>query len=100
MEEEVKGISDYLEILNRHKKLILYPALLLTLVSVAVALLLPATYKSSGLILIESQEIPRDLVRSTVTSYADQRIAIIKQKLLTQSRIMEIVNKYNHFFCI
>ena len=95
MEEEVKGISDYLEILNRHKKLILYPALLLTLVSVAVALLLPATYKSSGLILIESQEIPRDLVRSTVTSYADQRIAIIKQKLLTQSRIMEIVNKYN-----
>lgn len=95
MEEEVKGISDYLEILNRHKKLVIYPAIFLILVSAATALLLPATYKSSGLILIESQEIPNDLVRSTVTSYADQRIAVIKQKLMTTTRIMDIVKRHN-----
>ena len=95
MEEDVKGISDYLEILNRHKKLVIYPAIFLILVSGAIALSLPATYKSSGLILIESQEIPNDLVRSTVTSYADQRIAVIKQKLMTTSRIMDIVKRHN-----
>lgn len=93
--EEVKGLKDYLEILNRHKKIVIYPAVMLILVSSALALLLPATYKSSSLILIESQEIPNDLVRSTVTSYADQRIAVIKQKLMTTERIMAIVNKYN-----
>lgn len=95
MEEDVKGIGDYLEILNRHKKLVIYPAVLLMVLSAAVALLLPATYKSSGLILIESQEIPNDLVRSTVTSYADQRIAVIKQKLMTTAKVMAIVKKFN-----
>ncbi|MEY8199932.1 MAG: hypothetical protein RPS47_11880 [Colwellia sp.] len=95
MEEEVKGIGDYLDILRRHKKLVIYPAIFLILLTTAIALLLPATYKSTGLILIESQEIPSDLVRSTVTSYADQRIAVIKQKLMTTAKIMEIVKKYN-----
>ena len=95
MEEDVKGISDYLEILNRHKKLVIFPALFLMIISVVVALTLPATYKSSGLILIESQEIPNELVRSTVTSYADQRIAVIEQKLMTTVKIMAIVKKYN-----
>ncbi len=95
MEEEVKGVSDYVEILRRHKKLVIYPAVFLILVTTLVSILLPATYKSSGLILIESQEIPNELIRSTVTSYADQRIAVIKQKLLTTSKVMEVVKKFN-----
>lgn len=95
MEEEVKGVSDYVEILRRHKKLVIYPAIFLILVTALVSLLLPATYKSSGLILIESQEIPNDLIRSTVTSYADQRIAVIKQKLLTTTKVMAVVRKFN-----
>lgn len=94
MEEDVKGIGDYLEIIRRHKKLVIYPAIILAIVSAAVAFLLPATYKSTGLILIETQEIPNDLVRSTVTSYADQRIEVIKQKLQTTRNIMGIVDKY------
>jgi len=95
MEEDVKGLSDYWDIIRRHRKLVIYPALVLTIVVVVIALLLPATYKSSGLILIESQEIPNDLVRTTVTSYADQRIEIIKQKLMTTNKVMGIVKKYN-----
>jgi len=95
MEEEVKGIGDYIDILKRHKKLVIYPAIFFIVLTAAVAILLPATYKSSGLILIESQEIPNDLVRSTVTSYADQRIAVIKQKLMTTAKVMAIVRKYN-----
>jgi len=94
-EQEVKGINDYLDILIRNKKLVIFPALFLILVTTAVALLLPATYKSTGMILIESQEIPSDLVRSTVTSYADQRIAVIKQKLMTTAKVLPIIKKYN-----
>lgn len=95
MEEDVRGIGDYLDILWRRKFWVIIPAILLSIASVVIVFLLPATYKSEGTILIESQEIPHDLVRSTVTSYADQRIEIIKQKLMTTSRIMELVKKYN-----
>lgn len=95
MEEEVKGLGDYLDAIRRHKYLVIFSTLILMLVSAAIAYLLPATYKSEGLILIESQEIPRDLVKSTVTSYADQRIEIIKQRIMTTSNVMEIVKKFN-----
>lgn len=95
MEEEVKGIRDYLEVFWRRKYWVLIPAIVLMTVTAVVTYSLPATYKSEGLILIESQEIPQDLIRTTVTSYADQRIEVIKQRLLTTTSVMEIVNKYN-----
>ena len=95
MEEEVKGLGDYLDAVRRHKSLVIFSTLILMVVSAAIAYLLPSTYKSEGLILIESQEIPRDLVRSTVTSYADQRIEVIKQRIMTTRNVMEIVEKFN-----
>ena len=94
MEEEVKGLADYLAIVRRRKYWILFPALLLIAATVITVLKLPATYKSEGLILIESQEIPNDLIKSTVTSYADQRIEVIKQRIMTTEKVMAIVNKY------
>jgi len=94
-EEDVKGLGDYLDIIRRHKYLVIIPALILIVISVAVAYLLPSTYKSEGLILIEAQEIPSDLIRSTVTSYADQRIEVIKQRIMTTAKVMDIVKKYN-----
>jgi succinoglycan biosynthesis transport protein ExoP len=95
MEEEVKGLRDYLEIFWRRKYWVLIPAIILMVITVVVTYSLPATYKSEGLILIESQEIPQDLIRTTVTSYADQRIEVIKQRLMTTTSVMQIVNKYN-----
>lgn len=95
MEEEVKGLSDYLDAVRRHKYLVIFSTLLFMALSAVVAYILPATYKSEGLILIESQEIPRDLVKSTVTSYADQRIEIIRQKIITTSNVIDIVDKFN-----
>jgi succinoglycan biosynthesis transport protein ExoP len=94
MEEEVKGLADYLDIIRRHKYLVIIPAVILSIISAAVIYSLPATYRSEGLILIESQEIPSDLVKSTVTSYADQRIEVIKQKIMTTAKVMAMVKKY------
>ena len=93
MEEEVKGLGDYLNILWRRKYWVIIPAVVLAIATVVVVFSLPATYKSQGTILIESQEIPNDLVRSTVTSYADKRIEVIKQRLMTTSRVMDMVRK-------
>lgn len=60
-----------------------------------VAIFMPPTYLSSATILIEQQEIPEDLVRSTVTSYADQRIQVITQRTMTYANLSEIIKKYN-----
>ena len=95
MDETEKSLLDYLEILRRRKLYIIITFPVLLAISAAITFMLPPIYQSEGVILIESQEIPRDLVRSTVTSYAEQQIQVIKQRILTTSRILETVNKYD-----
>lgn len=95
MDDGEKSLLDYLEILRRRKFYIIITFPLLLAVSAIITFMLPPIYQSEGVILIESQEIPRDLVRSTVTSYAEQQIQVIKQRILTTSRILETVDKFN-----
>lgn len=92
---QVKTLRDYLGILGRHRGTALIVSLSALLVTVVVALVWPPVYVSSSTILIEQQEIPPDLVRSTVSTYADQRIQIINQRVMTRSNLMEIIKKYD-----
>jgi polysaccharide biosynthesis transport protein len=94
MEEETKGIRDYLLTFRRRKKQILATAGILFLIIAAVAVIWPASYRSTGTILIEEQEIPSDMVRSTISSYADERIQVISQQVMTRANLMQIVDKY------
>ncbi|WXG56191.1 MAG: lipopolysaccharide biosynthesis protein [Candidatus Sedimenticola sp. (ex Thyasira tokunagai)] len=94
MEEEVKTIGDYWLIAKRRKYLFVIPFVLLMAVTVVIALVLPAVYRSEGVILVESQQIPSDLIRSTVTSYAEERIQVIKQRVMTRDNLLEIAKKY------
>jgi len=47
------------------------------------------------MIRIQSQQIPRDLVPSTVTSYVDQRIQAITQEMKSRVNILHLVEKYD-----
>jgi len=76
------------------------PTLLVTLaagllITVLLAVLLPAHWRSAGTILIEQQEMPQDLVRSTVTSYADERVQVISKRVMTTETLLNIINRYN-----
>jgi uncharacterized protein involved in exopolysaccharide biosynthesis len=46
-------------------------------------------------ILIEEQEIPSELVHSTITSYADQRIETIKAQVMSRTTLWKVVEQYN-----
>lgn len=94
MAQNVKTASDYLDGLRRRKRLCLGIALVLIAISAAVALGWPPTYRSTATILIEQQEIPENLVQSTVTSYADQRIQTISQRVMSRANLLSIIRKY------
>ncbi len=47
---------------------------LVAAIGIALALLLPPTYIAGATILIEQREIPQELVRSAVTSFADHSV--------------------------
>jgi polysaccharide chain length determinant protein (PEP-CTERM system associated) len=87
-------LSDYLSILKRRWVQMLLVFVLILFAAIATAVLLPPTYQSTGTILVESQQIPPDLVKATVTSFADERIAVIKQRVMTRDNLFRIIQKY------
>lgn len=93
--ERAMSVSDYLRAFHRRRKLILLTSLGLLTVSLLLAFLWPPTYKATATILIEEQEIPSDLVRSTITSYADQRIETIKQQVMSRTTLWKVVEQFN-----
>ncbi|MEJ2612592.1 MAG: lipopolysaccharide biosynthesis protein [Candidatus Thiodiazotropha sp.] len=93
-DEELLGIGDYLAVLKRRKYQLIVPALIVLLISTAIALGLPSIYRSEATILIEQQEVPSDLVRSTVTSYAGERIQMISSRVMTTDNLGKIIRDY------
>jgi uncharacterized protein involved in exopolysaccharide biosynthesis len=81
----------------RRRTLVIGVGTVIFLACAALALLLPPVYRSTATILIEDQEIPQDLVRTTISSYADLRIQIISQQVMTRANLMQIVDKYRLF---
>ncbi len=71
---------------------VLAGGLVLTLL---VAFLWPPQYRSTATILIEQQEVPQDLVRSTITSFADQRVQVISQRVMTSANLLDIMRRYD-----
>lgn len=94
LEEEI-SLKDYLQIARRRKYTIILPMLALLMLSAIVAIILPPVYRSKATILIEQQHIPTDLVRSTVVSFADERIRQIEQKLMTIDNLNKIIEKFD-----
>lgn len=63
--------------------------------TIAMAVMWPPTYRTGATILIEQQEIPQELVRSAITSFADQRVQVISQRVMTTQNLMSLIERYN-----
>jgi len=91
----VQSLHDYVAMFHRRRTLIFLVGGILLGLSLAVAFLWPPVYKSMATILIEEQEIPSELVHSTITSYADQRIETIKQQVMSRTTLWKVVEQYD-----
>ncbi len=59
-----------------------------------VAFCWPPTYRSTATILIEEQEVPREYVNTAVTTFADQRLQTLNQRIMGTTRLLEIITKF------
>lgn len=88
------ALGDYLRIVRRRVPHIVAPFLAILVAAVFVVLLLPPIYRSTGTVAVESQQIPADLVRSTVPGSADERIGYIAQIVMTDARLEAIIHRF------
>jgi succinoglycan biosynthesis transport protein ExoP len=93
--EKPNALREYLAGARHHRKTLVIAFSLSLLLAVALAVLLPSSYRSSGTILIEQQEMPQELVRSTVTSYADERVQVISKRVMTTETLLNIIRRYD-----
>jgi polysaccharide biosynthesis transport protein len=92
--ENEKTLGEYVAVIRRHKVEILAISAVFAAVATVVAIALPPVYRSTATILVQEQEIPPDLVKSTITSFADERIQVISQQVMTRAVLLELVDKY------
>lgn len=90
-------LGDILDIIKRRKWWAIVPTVVLTAVAVVIAVYLPPVYRAEGTILIERPNVPPDLIDSTVTSYAGERIEKIRREFITTDNLTRIIHKYDLF---
>lgn len=73
------------------------PFLLIAIVGFVTIKRLPPIYRAQGEILVESPAIPADLVHPTITELADQRFAVVKDRIMAEDNLIAMMNKYNLF---
>ena len=93
--EQTLDFGDYLAAFRRRRGLIALVAGIILLLGLITAFVWPPTYQASATILIEEQEIPIELIQSTVTSYAAQRIQVISQRVMSRTNLLEVIEKYD-----
>jgi uncharacterized protein involved in exopolysaccharide biosynthesis len=95
METTDMTVSDYVAMFRRRSLLFASTVFFIVLAAIAVAFILPATYYASGTILIEQQDVPEDLVRSTVSNYANERLQIVTQRVMTTDNLAKIIEEHD-----
>ncbi|MDY6852212.1 MAG: Wzz/FepE/Etk N-terminal domain-containing protein, partial [Thermodesulfobacteriota bacterium] len=90
---EQQQLPDIRGILRRRKKGFIFFFVLVFAVALVTAFVLPPVYISKTTILVEGQQIPSEYVRTTVTSYVEERLQIITQQVMSRTKLMEIINQ-------
>src|ERR1035441_9182153 len=69
-------------------------AVLFTICAVAVVRLLPTVYLAETVVLIDSQKIPEKFVSATVGDDLEERIASIRQMLLSGAELKKVIEEF------
>lgn len=88
------GAIDLMGALRRRKWIGVAIVFLGVCLTVAGAVLWPPTYRSIATILIEEPDVPDDLVKSTVSTFADERLQVIQQRVMTTQNLNAIIDRF------
>ena len=91
----MENINEIKGLIRRRIKIFLLSSIPVFIIVVIVAFILPPIYVSKSTILVESQQIPQEYVKSTVTGYVEQRLQSITQQILSRANLIKIINQFN-----
>lgn len=97
MDDSALDIGQLLGAFKRRAWILVASIVVITPIGLLTALLLPPYYSSTAKILVQSQQIPSELVRSTVNVSAAERLALIQQRLTTRNNLLAMADRLELF---
>ncbi len=88
-------VEDYIAVLKRRIWLIVACAVAFLAIAIVASFVIPPKYQSQTLILIEQPKVPEDYVKPVVTQDLGQRLASMREQILSRSRLEPIINRFN-----
>jgi polysaccharide biosynthesis transport protein len=94
-ESEPLDVQRYLDVACRRYPYFLISVFFGWLVVWGASWILPASYKSSTLILVEQPTMPKDYVVSNINEDLQDRVQNISQQILSRTRLLRIIDEMN-----
>ncbi|HWH57334.1 MAG TPA: GNVR domain-containing protein [Terriglobales bacterium] len=94
-DEKMRSIEDYWAIVRRHRWLILLSIFVCWAAVWGIGWLLPATYQSEALILVEQQQVTSELVPPNVSDSLQGRLQSMTQQVLSRTQLQGIIERYH-----
>src|SRR2546426_11730060 len=88
-----RSLEDYWAMLRARRWWILVPVFICWSLVWGVSWLLPATYQSDALILVEQQKVPEHYVVPNVTIGLQDRLQSMTQQILSRTRLQSTINR-------
>ena len=89
------SLDDYWAIVRRRRWWILLPLSVCWLVAWVVSWLLPATFQSDALILVEQQKVPEQYVVPNVSVSLQERLQSMTQQILSRTRLQATIDRFH-----
>src|SRR5271166_462654 len=90
--QSTRGMEEYWAIALRRRWWVLGPLFFGWLLVFASAWVIPATYTSDAVVLVEGQKVPEKYVESNVEVDLAERVQAMRQQVLSRTRLLNLIN--------
>ncbi len=91
------SFSDYLSMMRRRAHYMIGIFIAVLLISIIAAISIPPTYRATGTIMVESQQLSDNILTSAIKNQLDEQVNSIRQRVMTRESLLQIVNKHGIF---
>jgi polysaccharide chain length determinant protein (PEP-CTERM system associated) len=88
-------ITQYLDMAKKRKWWIILPFLIVCLAGLTYLMITPYDYEAQTLIVVQSQKVPENFVRTILSSDVEDRVRTITQEVTSRTNLEKIVEQFN-----
>ncbi len=90
----LNNIHDYLALIVRRRWWIIGTFVALGGIAVLLTLLMPKSYTSQTMILLQPRDVPSDFVKDLIGGNTDERLSAIEQTILSRTNLLKIIDEF------